>query len=216
MNSQKVKEIKIVLKGLVDDASNWLQNAMIGGVNLADILTLINELESENERLSKELDSEWKDRRKAEENLHKAQWNYKIGLGQSRKRNKELKDRINELEKENKRLATAEAELQELNIKYYNEAKDLRRQLANIEAENKRLSERLGQILLSIDMVKEMNAMCDIDDHRKQAVKEFAEKLKEKCSDYLYHTNFDGKNDFDIHIGEISRINDELLKEYEK
>lgn len=54
MNSQKVKEIKIVLKGLVDDASNWLQNAMIGGVNLADILTLINELESENERLEKE------------------------------------------------------------------------------------------------------------------------------------------------------------------
>lgn len=54
MNSQKVKEIKIVLKGLVDDASNWLQNARIGGVNLADILTLINELESENERLEKE------------------------------------------------------------------------------------------------------------------------------------------------------------------
>lgn len=51
---------------------------------------------------------------------------------------------------------------------------------------------------------------------KKQAVKEFAEKLKEKCSDYLYHTNFDGKNDFDIHIGEISRIIDELLKEYEK
>lgn len=49
-----------------------------------------------------------------------------------------------------------------------------------------------------------------------EAVKEFAEKLKEKCSDYLYDTNFDGKNDFDIHIGELSRMIDELLKEYEK
>lgn len=44
---------------------------------------------------------------------------------------------------------------------------------------------------------------------------EFAGKLKERCSDYLYHTNFDGKNDFDIHISEILRIIDELLKEYE-
>ncbi len=98
MESEKVKEIKIVLKGLVDDASKRRQNVMICGVNLADILTLINELESENERLTKELDSEWKDRRKAEEDLHKAQWNYKIGLGQSKSVNKKLKDRIAELE----------------------------------------------------------------------------------------------------------------------
>lgn len=64
-----------------------------------------------------------------------------------------------------------EAELQELNIKYYNEAKDLRRLLADTEAEKKRLSEKLGQILLSIDTVKEMNAMCNIDEQRKQTVK---------------------------------------------
>ena len=44
------------------------------------------------------------------------------------------------------------------------------------EAENERLTERLKQVLLSIDTVKEMNAMCNIADHRKQAVKEFAEK----------------------------------------
>ena len=49
-----------------------------------------------------------------------------------------------------------------------------------------------------------------------EAVKEFAEKLKAMYSDYLYDTNFDGKNDFDIHIGELSRMIDELLKEYEK
>lgn len=75
------------------------------------------------------------------------------------------------------RLNNVEAELQELNIKYYNEAKDLRRELAKAEAENERLSEKLTQVLLSIDTVKEMNAMCNIDDHRKQAVKEFAVML---------------------------------------
>lgn len=195
MESEKAKEIK---KALEDNTKT---------VTYADILTLINELESENERLSKELDSEWKDRRKAEENLHRAQWNYKIGLGQSRKRNKELKDRIAELEKENKRLATAEAELQELNIKYYNEAKDLRRQLADTEVDNKRLSAKLGQILLSIDTVKEMNAMCNIDEHRKQAVKEFAEKLKKRT--ILY-------NGINVKYEAITAdIIDELLKEYE-
>ena len=41
------------------------------------------------------------------------------------------------------RLNRVEAELQELNAKYYNKAKDLRRQLADAEAENLRLSEKL-------------------------------------------------------------------------
>ena len=56
----------------------------------------------------------------------------------------------------------------------------------------------------------------ELKQYKVQAVKEFAEKLKAMCSDYLYDTNFDGKNDFDIHIGELSRMIDELLKEYEK
>lgn len=50
--------------------------------------------------------------------------------------------------------------------------------------------------------------------YQRQAVKEFTDLLKAKCSDYLYYTNFDGKNDFDIHIGELSRMIDEILKEY--
>lgn len=71
MNNEKVKEIKKVLKGLVDDASNWLQNAMIGGVNLADILTLINELESELEKeqinnLNCDTELQYKEKRIAE------------------------------------------------------------------------------------------------------------------------------------------------------
>ncbi len=56
----------------------------------------------------------------------------------------------------------------------------------------------------------------ELKEYKRKAVKEFAERLKEKCSDYLYDTNYDGKNYFDIHIGEILRMFDELLKEYER
>lgn len=106
MDSEKVKEIKKALEVYCKENKGItiLRGGEIQAIPYADILTLINELESENERLSKELDSEWKDRRKAEENLHRTQWNYKIGLGQSRKRNKELKDLINELESKNEKL----------------------------------------------------------------------------------------------------------------
>lgn len=79
------------------------------------------------------------------------------------------------------------------------------------EAENERLTERLKQVLLSIDTVKEMNAMCNIADHRKQAVKEFAKKLKERITaDYV-------NGCLNNHKGHITEWDiDELLKEYEK
>lgn len=99
-------------------------------------------------------------------------------------------------------------ELQELNIKYYNEAKDLRRKVVDIEAENERLSAKLGQILLSIDTVKEMNAMCKIDDHRKQAVKEFGDKIKAKLFSVFGKTICS-----DLDTEDIADIIDEVLKE---
>ena len=78
-----------------------------------------------------------------------------------------------------------------------------------MEAKNERLTERLKQVLLSIGTVKEMNAMCNIDEQRKQAVKEFAQKLKNKygksCSEY-----------YPVLIEMTSDDIDELLKEYEK
>ena len=54
-----------------------------------------------------------------------------------------------------------------------------------------RLTEKLKQVLLAVDTVKEMNAMCDIDEQRKRAVQDFAEKLKK----YSYTDNCftDGK-----------------------
>lgn len=84
------------------------------------------------------------------------------------------------------------------------------KEIERLEAENKRLSEKLGQILLSIDTVKEMNAMCNIDEQRKQAVKEFAEKVK-KCS-YCDNVFMDGKWHRYVFVDDI----DKLFKEYEK
>lgn len=77
-------------------------------------------------------------------------------------------------------------------------------EIERLKAENARLTGRLGQVLLAVDTVKEMNAMCDIDDQRKQAVKEFADKIKAKS--YV--------NNYCREVVEIDKI-DELLKEYE-
>ena len=73
-----------------------------------------------------------------------------------------------------KGIEETEAEIKILKI----QNKNLGIAFDRLEAENERLTERLKQILLSIDTVKEMNAMCNIDEQRKQAVKEFAGKLK--------------------------------------
>lgn len=90
-----------------------------------------------------------------------------------------------------------------------NELFERDKEIERLEAENKRLSAKLGQILLSINTVKEMNAMCNIDEQRKQAVKEFAEKVK-KCS-YCDNVFMDGKWHRYVFVDDI----DKLLKEYE-
>lgn len=83
----------------------------------------------------------------------------------------------------------------ELIIKQENE-------IEKLKAENIRLTTKLGQVLLSIDTVKEMNTMCSIDEQRKQAKIDVLNELKEKCK-------FDGhmvavyKNDIDEMIAEV-------------
>lgn len=52
--------------------------------------------------------------------------------------------------------------------------------------------------------------MCNIDKQRKQAVKEFAEKLKAKVLDKTYINK-----DFNINISDIYKMTEEILKEYE-
>lgn len=114
---------------------------------------------------------------------------------------------------------------------FYSERMALNAEIERLKAENERLTERLKQVLLSIDTVKEMNAMCSIDEQRKQTVKEFAEKLKNKLfvffqdneeldgkislgSLYAYVIGVEAEDGTIISLGLI----DELLKEinYEK
>ena len=103
-----------------------------------------------------------------------------------------------------KGIEETEAEIEILKI----QNKNLGIAFDRLEAENERSTERLKQVLLSIDTVKEMNAMCNIDEQRKQAVKEFAEKLKNIIHERDYLQGY-------AEIGLIEEI-DELLKEYEK
>lgn len=49
----------------------------------------------------------------------------------------------------------------------------------------------------------------------KQAVKEFAEKLKDSVANYFYKTNFDGRTDNVIDFPELCEIVDRAAKEYE-
>lgn len=56
-----------------------------------------------------------------------------------------------------------------------------RQTISDLQAENESLKDKLSRVLLSVDTVKEMNTMVTIDEHKKQAVKEFAEKLKAKA-----------------------------------
>ena len=50
---------------------------------------------------------------------------------------------------------------------------------------------------------------------RKNAVKEFAQKIKDGVADYLYKTNFDGHKDNIVDIFELCEIVDSTVKEYE-
>lgn len=78
------------------------------------------------------------------------------------------------------------------------------KEIERLKDEDTRLTEKLKQVLLAVDTVKEMTAMCNIDEQRKRAVQEFAEKVKAKS--YV--------NDYCREVVEIEKI-DELLKEYE-
>lgn len=103
------------------------------------------------------------------------------------------------------RLNNVEAELQELNMKYYNEAKDLRRELAKAKAENEK------RLKANEDFTAKHCCMkCDI---AKTLVKEFAEKLQRElpCRDYTFNSDTYSM----VLTSSIKYVIDKLLKEYE-
>ena len=85
----------------------------------------------------------------------------------------------------------------ELIIKQENE-------IEKLKAENIRLTTKLGQVLLSIDTVKEMNTMCNIAAQVKQAKIDVLNELKEKCK-FDGHTVAVYKNDIDDMIAEVEK-----------
>lgn len=115
-------------------------------------------------------------------------------------------ERDEELKACNEKQAELEANIEILKI----QNKNLGIAFDRLEAENERLTERLKQVLLSIDTVKEMNAMCNIYEQRKQAVKEFAGKLKMKAFNKDMFNDWVGAT-YVVLVREI----DKLLKEYE-
>lgn len=58
------------------------------------------------------------------------------------------------------------------------------KEIERLKAENIRLTTKLGQVLLSIDTVKEMNTMCSIDEQKKQAKIDVLNDVREKYSTF--------------------------------
>lgn len=85
-----------------------------------------------------------------------------------------------------------------------------RQTISDLQAENESLKDKLSRVLLSVDTVKEMNTMVAIDEHRKQAVKEFAEKLKKRITNTMYCR--DGYIDYDDTMDVIDGLSEEFLK----
>lgn len=73
-------------------------------------------------------------------------------------------------------------ELERLKEDAHNLITKQEQEIAQLKAENVRLTTKLGQVLLSIDTVKEMNTMCSIDEQRKQAKIDVLNELKKKKS----------------------------------
>ena len=79
-------------------------------------------------------------------------------------------------------------------------------EIEKLKAENVRLTTKLGQVLLSIDTVKEMNAMCNIVAQVKQAKIDVLNRLKSLS---IYDDNYlDGY----VFIDDIDKLLEELKK----
>lgn len=142
MNSEKVKEIKEALQDHSIEKLKYQDGIKIKELDFFDILTYINELESENERLNKS------DTSKEESSIE-----YYNLYRDFKRENQQLKDRIAELEKENGELKEHVAEVEKgiINIAKERNKKD---ELASkfIDSYNdslKQFAERLKEKALS-------------------------------------------------------------------
>jgi hypothetical protein len=118
MNNEKVKEIKKALEDNANDSEHthlaYIEDYRVKLVAYRDILTLINELESENERLNKSDTSKeessieyynlYKDLKRKNKDLNELCELQRVSIAESFVRENQLKDRIAELEERNAKL----------------------------------------------------------------------------------------------------------------
>ncbi len=126
MESEKVKEIKKALETNLKTGLGYDNGKKFCDIIwFADILTYINELESENERLTEERD------------LFKKQFNeLEPRFFDLREENKELKDRIALLEKDNELLRNAKVVYETVDY-CYEDLKKAEKRIAELEEEIK-------------------------------------------------------------------------------
>lgn len=200
MNSEKVKEIKKSLQQEIH-LTEYVDSAYSENVSLdllKDVLSIINELETENERLMK---------LQARGGCRVAE----LGI-----ENQQLKDKVTELESENKEL--------EVLVDISNEREYRKKFIEEWRKEYQKELDKQGKGHIAgfpdFDLVyklyfeqKDRIAELENTDYYKEIagkyLKEFAEKLKE-CA----QTNLDHFTGFQKVI--LTEQIDELLKEYEK
>ena len=143
MNSEKVKEIKKALEDNKTDHLPYIDGWKCKFVEYADILALINELESENERLNKSDASKeessieyynlYKDLKRKNKDLNELCERQRVSIAESFVRKNQLKDRIAKLEKE---VETRKAEVVYENVDYcYEDLKKAQDRIAELEKE---------------------------------------------------------------------------------
>lgn len=228
MNSEKVKEIKEKLQEEIFIANSFGDKLRkVPTKELENLLTLINELESENDTLhtnlceyrreNKELGSiisianereyrkkfndEW--RKEYQKELDKQGKGHIAGFPDFDLVYKlyfEQKDRIAELENENETLRNAKVVYE--NVDYcYEDLKKAEKRIAELEKENETKTDTIANLLKKQEF------------YEKDKLKQFAERLKEKA---IRRQEFVGE----LAIDDIEYVKtqdiDELLKEYKK
>jgi molybdenum cofactor biosynthesis enzyme MoaA len=185
MESEKVKEIKEALEDNANykhyDKLGYIDGYKCKTVAYADILTLINELESEKDKYKNLYETMYKKYAKLEAETY------------TKEDVAELKDRIAELEED-----INDGEL--VSIDWHNEqVMQAENRIAELEKE--KVCEHCQRVILG----KEVYCLDCLNRFREISLKQFAEKLKEKCND---------KNDFICSNSITAKEIDETLKEF--
>ena len=188
MEIEKVKEIKKALKQNIKSGLGYEDNNKFCNVMFSDILTLINELGSENERLRVVFDI-------ANERTYRKKFN-----------DEWRKEYQKELNKQGNGNIAGYPDF-DLVYKLYFEQKD---RIAELEKENGELKQHVAEVEKGIiKIAKERNKKDELAskfiDSYNDSLKQFAEKLKKRLNLGLYEWQY----------AEVdSKTIDELLKEY--